>query len=71
MEDENARRERYREVISGGDCRELMRLIRTLHLQRKKQQERGKHLRLSDERFQRGGADAARRIRPGVPPGSE
>ena len=51
MEDENARRERYREVISDGDCRELMRLIRTLYLQRKKQQERGKHLRLSDERF--------------------
>ena len=51
VEDENARRDRYREVIAGGDCRELMRLVRTLHRQRKSRQEHGKHLRLSDERF--------------------
>ena len=51
LEEESARRDTFRDIIARGDCSELMRMVRTLHLQRRRQQEKGKHLRLSDERF--------------------
>lgn len=45
------RSEAFRNVISGGDCVELIRLIRLIHSHEKEQVAKGKRLHMSDERF--------------------
>lgn len=51
IEDENERKEKYREILARGDRSELVRVIKTLYLHRQKQNESGKKLHLSDEHF--------------------
>ncbi len=51
IENETERKNAYREIISSGDRRELVRLIKTLYLHQQEQLKNGKKLHLSDERF--------------------
>lgn len=51
VEDENERKERYREILAHGDRLELMRMIKTLYMRQGQQQEKGRRLHISDERF--------------------
>lgn len=51
IEDESERKAVYREVISRGDCTELMQLARTLYLHREEQLDKGKKLHACDDRF--------------------
>lgn len=51
IEDESERKLAYKEIISRGDCTELMRLVKTLYLHREKQLARGKKLHACDDRF--------------------
>ncbi len=49
IEDERLRQQRYQEIITHGDRKELSSLIRTLYLHREKQQKSGRRLHISDE----------------------
>jgi CarD family transcriptional regulator len=49
MEDEQARRDRYREILSSGSRKELVRLIKTLYLHKQSQKGRGKKMKSPDE----------------------
>jgi CarD family transcriptional regulator len=51
IEDEQARRERYKEIISRGDRTELVRLIKTLYFHQQEQHVKGKRLHVVDEKF--------------------
>lgn len=51
IENEAVRKERYKEIITAGDRRELVILIKTLFLHQQKQKESGKKLHVTDERF--------------------
>lgn len=51
IEDENERKVRYKEILAGGNCRELIRLIKALYLHSRTLQKMGKKLHLSDEHF--------------------
>lgn len=51
IERENERKEEYRRIIAGGDRSELIRMIKALYFHKKKREEEGKRLYLSDERF--------------------
>ena len=51
IENEGERRAEYGRIVSGGDRRELIRVIKALYQRRQKQQELGKKFHLSDERF--------------------
>ncbi len=51
IENENARKERFQEIISGNNRQELVQLIKTLYLHQEKQKEKGKKLHIADERF--------------------
>lgn len=51
IEDENQRREAYKEILSNGDRQELIRLIKALYLHQKELQQIGRRLHISDERF--------------------
>ena len=45
------RSERFKEIITKGDCAELVRLVRTIYFHGRKQIAEGKRLHISDERF--------------------
>ncbi len=51
IENENARRERYKQIIADGNRTELIRMIKALYIRKKQREADGKHLYLSDERF--------------------
>lgn len=51
VENEAARRDRYREVLASGDRRALIRMIKALHEHQVARQAQGKRLHVSDERF--------------------
>lgn len=51
IDDEVARKERYREILSGGDRVALIRMIKALYLHQKEQVANKRHLHQSDERF--------------------
>ncbi len=53
IENENARKVRYKEVLDSGDSRDVMRLIRMLYRHRDDKVLEGKRLHVSDERFMR------------------
>jgi CarD family transcriptional regulator len=53
IEDENVRKQRYRELISGGDRRSLLCMVRTLHHHKQSQLELGRKFHLCDENFLR------------------
>ncbi len=50
-DDENERKLLYREVISGGDRKEMLSLIKTLLLQQELKKSKGRRLHISDESF--------------------
>ncbi|MDR1604721.1 MAG: CarD family transcriptional regulator [Gracilibacteraceae bacterium] len=50
-ENENDRKNRYREIIAGGDRTELIRLIKTLYFQKQTRAETGKKPLASDNHF--------------------
>ncbi len=49
IDDENERKIKYKKIISDGDRRKLVQLIKTLYLHKKEQQKEGKKLHQSDE----------------------
>ncbi len=49
--EENLRKECYRKMIARADCAELIGMIRSLHLHKKRQLEAGKKFHLCDENF--------------------
>ncbi|WP_040197362.1 CarD family transcriptional regulator [Candidatus Soleaferrea massiliensis] len=51
IENENERKEKYREIISCGDRIQLIRAIKALYQHQQEQQARGRKLHLADERF--------------------
>lgn len=51
IEDENLRKVNYKEIIITGDREKLISLIKTLHLHREQQREKGRKMHVSDENF--------------------
>lgn len=51
IENENARKEQYKKIISEGNHIALIRMIKAIYLQKMKREAEGKHLYISDERF--------------------
>ena len=51
IKEESERKITYKEIISRGDCAELMQLVRGLYRHRDEQETRGKRLHASDDRF--------------------
>ena len=51
IDDDIQRKNEFRRIISGGDRHELVRLIKSLYLQREKLSQEGKRLHTSDEKF--------------------
>ena len=53
IDDENQRKQRYRELIISSERLELLKMIHTLHLHKKQQMEMGRKMHLCDENFLR------------------
>lgn len=53
IEDENQRKQRYRELIVSGDCAALIRMISSLHRHRAEQIAAGRKFHMCDENFLR------------------
>lgn len=53
ISDENQRKQRYRELISGGNRNALINMVYTLHIHRKQQLASGRKFHLCDENFLR------------------
>ena len=53
IEDENQRKQRYRELIVSGDCAALIRMIGSLHRHRAEQIAAGRKFHMCDENFLR------------------
>ena len=53
IQDENLRKQRYRELINGGDRAALISMVRTLHAHKQAQIAAGRKFHLSDENFLR------------------
>ena len=51
IENQDARRARYKEILHDGDRTAMIRAVRALHLKRREQQAAGKRLYLVDEHF--------------------
>jgi len=51
IENEPLRKIKYKEIITGGDRRDLFRLIKTLYEHRINQENSGKKMHMTDERF--------------------
>ena len=48
---DNERKEEYKKIIARGDHGELIGMIKAIYLQKKKREEEGKRLHISDDRF--------------------
>ena len=53
ISDENQRKQLYRELITGGDCAALIRMVHSLHKHKLEQEEKGRKFHLCDENFLR------------------
>lgn len=53
IQDENERKQRYRELINSGDRVEMVKMVYTLHIHRKKLNDVGRKFHLCDENFLR------------------
>lgn len=53
INDENQRKQLYRELINSGDRAALVRMVRSLHIHKKEQLNAGKKVHLCDENFLR------------------
>ncbi len=51
ISNENRRKEEFKRIIANGEHSELIKMVKSLYLQREKREVEGKHLYLSDERF--------------------
>lgn len=51
IENENLRKQRYKEILTEGDRTELVRMIKAIHLHGEERKKMSKKLHLSDERF--------------------
>lgn len=51
IEDENLRKQKYRELITGSDRASLISMVRALHIHKEKQLEAGRKFHLCDENF--------------------
>ena len=51
ISDDGERKEKYKEILSGGDRTKIIKLIKTLYLHQKHQKQIGKKLHISDERM--------------------
>lgn len=51
IENEHVRKEQYRQILSQGDRKALIRMIKALYLHKQKLKEQGKKMHVSDERF--------------------
>lgn len=51
IQNENDRKVKYREILAEGNSRDLVRMIKTLHLHQLEQNAKGRKLHLADERF--------------------
>ena len=51
IQDENLRRKEYKLILAGGNCREIINVIKTLHGHQQFQIENGKKLHAADERL--------------------
>ena len=51
IEHTNTRKESFSQIISNGTSEQLLRLIKTLYLQQQEQNDNGKKLHITDERF--------------------
>lgn len=51
IEDEKQRKERYKQIISGGDRAELVRLIKEIYIHKQELKDKRKKLHVSDEKF--------------------
>ena len=51
IENDNERREQYKQILTGNDHSALVKLIKTLHQRQQELKENGKKLYISDERF--------------------
>ena len=51
IENEHARKERYKELLSQGDRKALIQMVKTVYLHRERLAERGRKMHLTDERF--------------------
>lgn len=51
IENENERKEKYKEMIARGDRRELVKIIKALYTHQQQLQAKGKKLHVADERF--------------------
>ncbi|MDD4296478.1 MAG: CarD family transcriptional regulator [Ruminiclostridium sp.] len=51
IENDNERREKYKQILAGNDHTALVKLIKTLHQRQQELKENGKKLYISDERF--------------------
>lgn len=51
IDDEEARKRRYQEILVDGDRVELIRMIKALYLRQREQQAKGRKLHMADDRF--------------------
>ncbi len=51
IQNDNERRERFREILLGGKHHELIQMIKVIWIQKQKREAEGKKLHISDERF--------------------
>lgn len=51
VDNDNLRKEKYREILKNGDRKELIRLIRTLFLHQEKLKDQGKKFHAADDKF--------------------
>ncbi len=55
IENENERKQRYREILADGDRQELIRMLRAVYLYGEERKNQGKKLHLTDEKFLKDG----------------
>ncbi|MBC8571452.1 CarD family transcriptional regulator [Zongyangia hominis] len=51
VENENERKERFKDILARGNRREVLQMIKALYLHQREQQDKGKRLHMADERF--------------------
>lgn len=51
IENEKLREEKYRECLKSGECREMIRIIKTIYLRKKDRISKGKKVTATDERY--------------------
>lgn len=51
IDNDNQRKERYKEILRDGDRKEIMKMIRSLYLHQQKLKESGKKFHMTDDKF--------------------